>query len=277
MKYKIPFFIFLLSFIVSSGQTVLGNISFQNSKFQKKDCENSFLNIYYQFSIYSIDTARKKENSTICILQIGKEATKFVDINQIKLDSIKMSYENLKTIGTKEINEILKTKVSWPKTIFVEKEKIIVQSDVSNLFQYEEPKNNFKWELQNGEKTISGYVCKKASVKFRGREYTAWYAKDLNVNSGPYKFYGLPGLILEIFDSENIFHFEAIAMNDRELPIYLIENSRVIHTTEKKYKELEKNYHENPGAFLHGKAYDENGKQIVMKMKPIPYNPIELE
>jgi hypothetical protein len=40
-------------------------------------------------------------------------------------------------------------------------------------------------------------------------------AKEIPINNGPYIFQNLPGLILELEDSDNNFHFTAIAMDKK--------------------------------------------------------------
>lgn len=61
------------------------------------------------------------------------------------------------------------------------------------------PKLN--WNLQSKDTlNISGYTCNKATVYFRGRNYIAWYSKKIPVPYGPWKFYGLPGLIFKVYD-----------------------------------------------------------------------------
>jgi len=66
----------------------------------------------------------------------------------------------------------------------------------------------FKWTIDSKEtKKIGNYVCKKATTYFRGRNYLAWYAVDIPTQFGPWKFNGLPGLILEVYDETNRFHW----------------------------------------------------------------------
>lgn len=59
---------------------------------------------------------------------------------------------------------------------------------------------NFDWTILEESRLIENLVCKKAITNFRGREYFAWYCPEINVNVGPWKFNGLPGLILEVYD-----------------------------------------------------------------------------
>lgn len=68
------------------------------------------------------------------------------------------------------------------------------------------------WTLKTDTRQIGSLVCRKAEAMVRGRYYTAWYAPDIPISSGPWKLYGLPGLILEATDAERrvLFLFESI-------------------------------------------------------------------
>jgi GLPGLI family protein len=74
-----------------------------------------------------------------------------------------------------------------------------------------EPSGTIEWELKNEHKTIGSYNALKATSSFRGRNYTAWYTEDVKVDIGPWKFQGLPGLILEVTDEEKsvMFNFSS--------------------------------------------------------------------
>ncbi len=70
---------------------------------------------------------------------------------------------------------------------------------------------NLNWEIKNQTKEINNFKCQKAVTKFRGRNYIAWFTTEIPLRYGPWKLYGLPGLILEAYDSKNEFY--AIANN----------------------------------------------------------------
>ena len=55
-------------------------------------------------------------------------------------------------------------------------------------------------------KKILNYLCLEAKTEFRGRKYTVYFTKDLPYNIGPYKFFGLDGLILEI-SADNLSYY----------------------------------------------------------------------
>jgi len=54
------------------------------------------------------------------------------------------------------------------------------------------------WGIMGEKKVIEGYAVMLATATFRGREYQAWFAEDIPIDAGPWKFHSLPGLILEV-------------------------------------------------------------------------------
>ena len=70
----------------------------------------------------------------------------------------------------------------------------------------------FDWQLLDGDSIVCGYPCHKATTIFRGRIWTVWYTLDLPYSDGPWKFCGLPGLVLYAYDSEDKFRFNCIGI-----------------------------------------------------------------
>lgn len=81
-----------------------------------------------------------------------------------------------------------------------------------DLFYYEEEQDLFNWEIHPETKTIKGYETQKATTSFAGRDYVAWFTPEVPVPEGPYKFNGLPGLILEIADTEDHWIYSFIGL-----------------------------------------------------------------
>ncbi len=80
---------------------------------------------------------------------------------------------------------------------------------LGHAYLSEEPVPKIHWILVNGEKNIGIFRCKKALTHFRGRDYIAWYTPDIPLKYGPWKLYGLPGLILEAIDQSRQVYFQA--------------------------------------------------------------------
>lgn len=73
---------------------------------------------------------------------------------------------------------------------------------------YTEPFSGQKWKYLTDTLSINGFFCQKAVCEFGDRTYIAWFCKSVNVFDGPWKFFGLPGAIIKIYDSQNYFSYE---------------------------------------------------------------------
>ena len=68
------------------------------------------------------------------------------------------------------------------------------------------------WTLAEGEATVCGYACRKATTRFRGRDWAVWYTDEIPVDAGPWKLHGLPGLILRAETPDSLLRFEAVQL-----------------------------------------------------------------
>lgn len=122
-----------------------------------------------------------------------------------------------------------------------------------NNYEFTQPFNSFDWELKSDTLTVLGYLAHKAEVKAFGREFTAWYTMEIPISDGPYKFGGLPGLIVKLYDSQHYFDYELIGFQKTDN--FKVWNESfiqedLIKTTEKDYKALIRKYQNNPMAYF---------------------------
>ena len=82
------------------------------------------------------------------------------------------------------------------------------------LLKEEIPEIN--WNLKNETKVVGKYTCQKATAQFRGRTYTVWYTPKISVPYGPWKLTGLPGLILEAYDTNREIYFSVTKLSFEE-------------------------------------------------------------
>ena len=67
-----------------------------------------------------------------------------------------------------------------------------------------EPNKVMDWEIDNDFDTlIMSQQCYKATASFRGRDYVAFFSPTANANGAPWKFDGLPGLVLAAHSTDN--------------------------------------------------------------------------
>ncbi len=133
-----------------------------------------------------------------------------------------------------------------------------------------------------GEAVILGYKCQRATCRFRGRDFEAWFAPSIPVKRGPWKFQGLPGLILKVYDKDKLYTFEAIGLETRQYPITRFKQSKEYsRSTREKVWKMQRQWHENwfKAVDYHKATMDASGNMIPGEAVSIytPYNPLELE
>lgn len=154
----------------------------------------------------------------------------------------------------------------------------IMDFDTSNfdenelLFFHEEATPPINWKIKEDTLSVLGYTCTKATCNFGGRNYTAWFTQDIPMPEGPYKFYGLPGLILKIEDSESLFQFKAVGLEKlKNTEIVMDDKSKYLSCTKEEYNTLKKRMKENYSVFYR----KDDILNYSYKKNDIKYLPIE--
>ena len=118
---------------------------------------------------------------------------------------------------------------------------------------------DLKWKLENRFSKILGYDVQEATTEFGGRNWVAWFAKELPIPDGPYKFKNLPGLILKIEDTSksHIFELKGIRTNDHNFSYPNLNNYKEYKLNFDQYVKKFKDYRKNPTADLMGQIPDQ--------------------
>lgn len=223
-------------------------------------------------------------------LQIGENRAFFVSLQSVKRDSVvQIVGRNALASGNRNFDfrghNVPKT--AFPYTIIQSNDDIeFIQKIGIELFSYKEPVIR-DWKLVNETKTINSIKCNKAEVEFKGRKWTAWYSADIPFHYGPYKFSGLPGLIIKLTDQNEDYDFELV----KSVPNSKLQGKQIwlnekryknpIVVTQEKFLVALENFKANPLAALGGveiSITDEQRKMILerQKTKKKGENPIEL-
>lgn len=225
------------------------------------------------------DPANPKATTKVntMLLQIGKKVSKYVDIQRIVSDSLLRAYEKQGMDKNTLVRKTLSSgKGAVSETIIKNypENKITFTNYLMASYLYEEDYVSPQWKLKPDTMTVAGYLCKKAITTFRGRNYTAWYAVDIPISNGPWKFKGLPGLILKAEDDKNEISFECIAIEQVKWmgEIYMAHR-KYVRTTKSAYEKVLRNFMDNPAAFIKPVL---NADLPAKASKSRPYNPIEL-
>ena len=140
--------------------------------------------------------------------------------------------------------------------------------------QYTESVPKQQWTLKDEQQTIHGYRCQKATCRWRGRDYEAWFTSEVPIQRGPWKFGGLPGLIVKISDAKKEYNFELVKLERTERPIMQWDFSRFKKVKRENMLKLQKKININWITVLYG------GKITSLEGNTFPdhpYSPLELE
>ncbi len=99
---------------------------------------------------------------------------------------------------------------------------------------YTEPYSEMVWEIGDSTKTVLGYECIQADTDYHGRHWTAWFTPDIPIQDGPWKFHGLPGLILDVRTCEGKYGYVADGIEKSEKTINRVYGSDQYEKRERK-------------------------------------------
>jgi GLPGLI family protein len=200
MKCSINLIILFFTFslkcnLYSQSLTGIVNYKYVNS-YGKED------NIKMSFDRYrSVSSSNRGNKTTREILGNGEVLDRMDEkkaMKQLESSSSTNSYSITKYYIDEEGDMVYKNL----------KEDSMIVRDVNHfdpVLFHESPMPKMNWTIINEFKKIGTFNCQKAQINFRGRKYIAWFTNLIPVSHGPWKFYGLPGLILEVSDEENLF------------------------------------------------------------------------
>ena len=189
----------------------------------------------------------------------------------------------------------------------------MVQEYITDLsaYRYWESIEKPQWKISTDTCIILSYTCQKATARFRGRDWMAWFTMEVPIDAGPWKLCGLPGLILKASDNKKHYVFECIGLENiskKKQPViqaYLKDPVIDIECTRQEYLKAQQQFYENYFNTLLAIGYglliiDDSGNiideietpnttlldrkiaytkwvNVKNRYKKHPYNPIELE
>ena len=207
--------------------------------------------------VYKKDSTSNITTKENYILDIGTKETKYYTYDFFVADSL------------------ITNNIPFPKEMKLNTSDIIVHKNNNNEFsQYDLLENTVlqlqtndtqKWNLSQEKKNVKNLSLQKAITTWGGRNWTAWFAEEIPFQEGPYKFHGLPGLIVEIYDDKTNYHFELVRsekIKEEENQFIEMSEKMGIPITWEKYKTAKLKYYESPVNFIKNSA--ENSEQFYL-------------
>ncbi len=210
--------------------------------------------IDYVLSYQNDSTDVHSKDQEEFILMVGKEKSLFVSSNTYKRDSIKNEMFRSRNVSGLNLSNVPKSSFSYRilKNLY---DKSVSFHDVffRTPINYQE-KMNLDWQITKDKEKIENLDCGIAYVNYGGRRFKTWYALEIPIAEGPYKFFGLPGLIVKMEDTKGYYKFELSRFKDvsnqKEL---IVMEKRLLNgktTTKQDFLSAKINYINNMGEEL---------------------------
>lgn len=238
-----------LSLIALSNVLVAQN---SNSKeFATGKMDNAIMECSYTYEYLKDTLAKDKVTEDDMLLLIGRNASSFVSKLEIVRDSVFKALSKSNMDVNAKVATVSKYKSGTQSNIYTRSDELceVAKVGVDNL-SYVEKIPDFRWNIvQDSVKNILGYDCNMATCSFRGRDYVAWFAPEVPVNAGPWKFRGLPGLIFNVADTQGYYSWKLNGIQESSKPIEF-SSVKSVKTTLEKFIKTYKRYIEDPVGFL---------------------------
>ena len=162
---------------------------------------------------YQPDSTNPTKRADIFYLLLGKTLSKFQSRGEQAADSLLAAFEGVPF--NQETAQLLSKQIDYlPRSrshysIYKAAGHLYFYDRITSThYRYEEPATILSWTISPTTATVAGYACQRATTSYGGRQWEAWFTREVPVSDGPYKFNGLPGLIVKVSDTRQHYVFE---------------------------------------------------------------------
>ena len=237
---------------------------------------NSQVHRFYYELTYKPNKDSINTEKEMMVLDLAKDESVFLPYKQLEYDSLLASnIKRQREIGSGFDMSKFTNPPHIGFRIIKQNSGILNYKDivgVSENYNYDE-KADLKWNITSEKEKIGSYSTQKAMTDFGGRTWTAWFTAEIPIQDGPYKFSGLPGLIVKLEDSGHHYIWLLVANKKLSQDIstnklnYLEEQGMTSKKVAKKaFLKRQQEYNSNPmGQMM--QMFEEKDPELMKKLK----------
>lgn len=199
-------------------------------------------------------------HKTMTILDVVKDKSIYQDYLMVSQDSLlKAEVEQMMKSGAfKDLSKTIKQpKFAYKVTkTYPNMEVTYTENILQDKVSYQE-QLKLDWKVNPEKAQIGEYKAQKATTSFGGREWTAWFSTDIPFQDGPYKFHGLPGLIVKVEDSEKDYswelkgnkkvdNYEEESYSEKMMKQFYGSKGNALNVSRERFEQLYENYKKDP-------------------------------
>lgn len=279
---RLIYILLSLAPLMVGAQTIEGGDIPPIKPVKKTVYDSARVKVYYEYDYRPDSTKADNWRHAQTVLLIGSEYSGFADYYSLKADSLNDAYYYAKRKPMELLVPCMSVmrniNYKYPLAIDMTRNTATVQLPGFINCEYTQQLEPLAWTLAEGDSTIAGVHCRKATCRMGGRDWVAWYSVDYSIPQGPYLFSGLPGLIFAVRDTKNnhVFTLNGLETLPKPELIYLKSYDKKLKLSRKDALKAKRNEYEDPQT-----AIEMSGKHIWTedgsRLPSSPYNPIELE
>lgn len=202
----------------------------------------------YQVSQSPDSTKLDDKKIESAYLDVDGQKSIFYSENRVKRDSVMDRMRATKSFDRTQLQE-LRSNINYVIEKDIANQSLLYKDRIGrDQYSYNE-KLNFSWKILPETVKIGDYKTQKAETQYGGRTWYAWFTQDVPLQDGPYKFSGLPGLIVKVEDSKGQYSFDLMQTKKVAALQELQSRGQFINLTKEKYTDLYKKFRKDPSSF----------------------------
>ncbi len=155
------------------------------------------IRVTYQMKYKPDSTQTATKENTMFLDIYDTNSSRFYAESLYNSDSIRNSGANPQSFSINFNNAVVKNNNSLKKYYRLLVDVYEVTTEIPQL----------EWKITSDKKKIGEYECQQAILKYKNRQWTAWFTQDVPISEGPYIFKGLPGLVVWVHDNKENYDF----------------------------------------------------------------------
>lgn len=201
----------------------------------------------YQVSMTPDSTNTEKKTELAYLDTDGKKSFFYAE-NTLKRDSLMDRMRATRNFDRTQMQN-LRSNINFTIEKDLSNQSLVYKSRIGrDQYSYNETPS-LSWKILPETVKIGDYKTQKAETTFGGRTWYAWFTAEVPLQDGPYKFSGLPGLIVKVQDSKGDYSFDLMQTKkiaDVQQPQV---RGQFINLPKNKYMDMEKKFQKDPASF----------------------------
>ncbi|MBW8358698.1 MAG: GLPGLI family protein [Weeksellaceae bacterium] len=203
----------------------------------------------YEVSMKPNASDKSEVKTELAYLDVGPKKSVYYGENRFKRDSIMQRMRETRNFDRSQ-TETLQSNIDYIIEKDFAEQQVTYKGRIGrDQYEYVEDRK-MNWKILPETVRIGDYKTQKAETDFGGRKWTAWFTSDLPFQEGPYKFSGLPGLIVTLEDADGDYGFNLKEVKKISEPASFDARGTTVKLKRTEYEKQWERFSKDPVSFM---------------------------